>query len=88
MLRISKYLLFCLLIGGLAIVACKKDPEEEEEPEVPELEFNTSVFCDNSCYFSEDGECDDGGYGSTSSLCKFGTDCADCGKRIIKKIKR
>ncbi len=88
MLRLFKYILFCALIGGLVLSGCKKDPDEEEEPEVPELEFSTSEFCDNSCYFNSDGECDDGGYGSTSSLCKFGTDCRDCGRRVIKKIKR
>ena len=29
------------------------------------------------------GPCDDGGPGSVSSLCEFGTDCDDCGVRIF-----
>ena len=28
-----------------------------------------------------DGECDDGGSGSTNAGCAFGTDCTDCGER-------
>jgi len=34
----------------------------------------------NSNYIS-DGACDDGGPGSGSDFCAFGTDCADCGSR-------
>lgn len=38
-------------------------------------------LCNTTCAYSGDGSCDDGGYGSASSLCKFGTDCDDCGPR-------
>ena len=38
-------------------------------------------LCTTTCEYSDDGSCDDGGYGSASSLCKFGTDCDDCGPR-------
>ena len=37
--------------------------------------------CTNTCYFNNDGECDDGQTGSTTSLCACGTDCTDCGSR-------
>jgi hypothetical protein len=89
MLRLPHIFLFALLSLGLLLAVCNKDPIEEPEPEPePELEFSTSAYCDNSCYFSRDGEYDDGGYNSKSSLCKFGTDCTDCGRRVVKKIKR
>ena len=37
--------------------------------------------CDNSCYFSYDGLCDDGGKDATYVDCEFGSDCRDCGVR-------
>ena len=36
----------------------------------------SSVTCDNSCQWSNDGFCDDD---RTSGLCNAGTDCHDCG---------
>ena len=36
----------------------------------------------NSIYH-DDGHCDDGGDGSAFAVCAFGTDCADCGKRLL-----
>eukprot|EP00966_Prymnesium_polylepis_P015950 368328-Prymnesium_polylepis.1 len=35
--------------------------------------------CDNSCSYSYDNDCDDGGPGSEFDSCLLGTDCADCG---------
>lgn len=37
--------------------------------------------CTNTCPYAYDGECDDGGPGSLTSLCPCATDCADCGSR-------
>lgn len=40
--------------------------------------------CSNACLsFANNGVCDDGGEASQSKLCFLGTDCADCGARII-----
>merc|ERR1711988_606456 len=36
--------------------------------------------CKNTCKYSNDGDCDDGGYGADYDFCELGTDCADCGK--------
>jgi hypothetical protein len=33
------------------------------------------IECSESCKFSKDGYCDDGGSGSDYSSCAFGTDC-------------
>mmetsp|Transcript_6683 Transcript_6683/g.18932 ORF Transcript_6683/g.18932 Transcript_6683/m.18932 type:complete len:164 (+) Transcript_6683:3-494(+) len=38
-------------------------------------------ICANSCRFSADGECDDGGLSSNYALCPCGSDCADCDMR-------
>ena len=37
--------------------------------------------CSNTCTYSFDGFCDDGGIGSETSLCQYATDCIDCGIR-------
>jgi hypothetical protein len=37
--------------------------------------------CNNSCQFANDDACDDGGPGSSFSVCNLGTDCNDCGPR-------
>lgn len=41
----------------------------------------TKKVCDNSCSDAYDGYCDDGGPGSSYSICECGTDCFDCGER-------
>lgn len=38
-------------------------------------------LCSNSCRYARDGDCDDGGRGSRYDMCRFGTDCSDCGPR-------
>ena len=37
--------------------------------------------CSNSCQYTSDGDCDDGGAGSEYQQCLACTDCADCGLR-------
>ncbi len=39
-------------------------------------------LCEETCQWSNDGECDDGGPNSLYSGCDLGTDCADCGPRV------
>lgn len=50
-----------------------------EEPE--EKKSNKPVSCSEDCPYSKDNQCDDGGPGSTNSVCTLGTDCTDCGPR-------
>eukprot|EP00966_Prymnesium_polylepis_P037895 879176-Prymnesium_polylepis.1 len=42
-----------------------------------------SVVCDcrETCAFTSDGDCDDGGMGSAYASCAIGSDCSDCGER-------
>lgn len=37
--------------------------------------------CNDTCFFADDGRCDDGGAGSVSAACELGSDCKDCGPR-------
>ncbi|MCZ7584081.1 MAG: hypothetical protein M5R36_12505 [Deltaproteobacteria bacterium] len=38
----------------------------------------SAIACDDSCPFSDNDSCDDGGSGSSTSLCDYGQDCTDC----------
>lgn len=37
--------------------------------------------CDETCRYTDDGICDDGGLDAQTGLCALGTDCLDCGRR-------
>lgn len=37
--------------------------------------------CRDTCFYFDDGECDDGGVNALTHLCGWGTDCTDCGTR-------
>ena len=40
--------------------------------------------CLNDCLYAFDTECDDGGPGSEYAACSSGTDCDDCGPRLLQ----
>lgn len=46
-----------------------------------EHEVGVCEACIEECAGSDNGECEDGGPGSVSAACAFGTDCIDCGPR-------
>jgi hypothetical protein len=48
--------------------------------------FGDPCVCDNTCLTAHSGSCDDGGPGSDFGMCSSGTDCADCGPSIRKKV--
>ena len=55
-------------------------------PTVTMLSEAPEPLCADTCEggqpgWANDGECDDGGAGSTHSGCAYGTDCGDCGAR-------
>lgn len=69
----SKHIISLSLLGSitaLLLSGCFLKKEQEE-----------SALCSNTCQYAYDGECDDGGPGSSYSLCDCGTDCSDCGER-------
>jgi len=40
-------------------------------------------MCTETCVYASDGWCDDGGPGAEYSACSVGTDCTDCGPRML-----
>ncbi|KAK3269610.1 hypothetical protein CYMTET_21957 [Cymbomonas tetramitiformis] len=44
---------------------------------------NNYVACEETCSWSGDSECDDGGSGASYEVCELGTDCSDCGPRDV-----
>jgi len=48
----------------------------QPKPGFPPLSPGEGAFCSDTCNFASDGECNDGGPGSTFVDCDFGTDCA------------
>ncbi|MBU0673011.1 MAG: thrombospondin type 3 repeat-containing protein [Proteobacteria bacterium] len=42
-----------------------------------------SATCSDTCAYAGDGVCDDGGDGSAYDVCELGSDCSDCGGRIL-----
>jgi len=41
----------------------------------------STYLCTNTCFFANDGVCNDGSAGSTDATCGYAMDCADCGAR-------
>ena len=61
--------------------------EEPLPPSPPPPPPPPATLCDRTCPrspgWASDGDCDDGGLGSEYSGCDLGTDCTDCGVRVI-----
>jgi len=66
----------CPSVNGCKHVAAPAMPTHQQSPPAP-----TSCMCVESCPYSSDGDCDDGGEGSEYTICNLGTDCHDCGPR-------
>ncbi|MCA9557594.1 MAG: PQQ-dependent sugar dehydrogenase, partial [Myxococcales bacterium] len=45
-------------------------------------------LCADTCDWPGDGACDDGGPGASFDVCAFGTDCTDCGARVMDPLPR
>ena len=41
------------------------------------------MICLDTCGTAGDAVCQDGGWGAFGSMCEFGTDCKDCGARLL-----
>ena len=41
------------------------------------------MVCMDTCGTAGDGVCQDGGWKAFGSMCEFGTDCSDCGSRLL-----
>ena len=83
---------FGILVAQIALTAvvsiqmlnagqARVDEARAAPPELSPIDLCEDFACGKNGRYTRDGECDDGGYGSVSSVCAFGTDCADCGMR-------
>ena len=52
-------------------------------PSPPTTPPSPPSICSNTCHFSSDAVCDDGGEGAEYSSCNLGSDCSDCGVREL-----
>ena len=66
---------FAICEEGTDCTDCSRDQLPPAVPSSP----SPPPRCDDSCWLSSDGDCDDGGPGSEFSICGGGTDCQDCG---------
>lgn len=79
MRKVNSVLFLFLLLSTVFMVGCKDKDAVEEKP-IKTLE---EQWCDDSCVFALDGECDDGGPDAKTNYCGLGTDCSDCETRVI-----
>jgi hypothetical protein len=73
-------------LDGVAAALTEQVENDLETWDIPEActpgdDSEETELCTNTCDWSGDGECDDGGTGSTFAICEYGTDCDDCGTR-------
>ena len=56
-------------------------PRAPPPPSPPPAPPSMPPVCLNTCMYASDSTCSDGGPGSESLFCAYGTDCVDCGPR-------
>lgn len=72
---------FDMCAYGTDCIDCGVRPfKPPSQPKPPPLPLPSPGTCSNTCLYSNDGDCDDGGPGSEYTLCAPGTDCFDCGE--------
>jgi hypothetical protein len=69
----------CAALGNYRLVSIGDATENEWVRSTAVSTYSST--CNNSCMWSFDNVCDDGGAGSTWNECDYGTDCFDCGTR-------
>ncbi|EOD40044.1 hypothetical protein EMIHUDRAFT_260314, partial [Emiliania huxleyi CCMP1516] len=78
--------LYMACAHGTDCMDCGERPHASPPPSTPASPSAASGLpaseCTDSCFHSNDGECDDGGHGALYSACDHGSDCADCGHRF------
>ena len=68
-------------MGGWVLCAVEGYASPPPPLPPPYVPGGLQVTCNENCYHTSDGDCDDGGQGSEYSLCEICGDCADCGPR-------
>ena len=50
--------------------------------------ITAAQLCSDACDYRQDGSCDDGGPNAEYKGCRLGSDCMDCGVRMLIYIAR
>ena len=58
-------------------------PTPPPSPPLPPPYAPPPMICLDTCGTAGDDVCQDGGWGAYGSMCEFGTDCVDCGSRVL-----
>jgi len=72
--------------GSVTVLPAPSPPSPPSPPLLPPtlpLASPPPMICLNTCGTDGDGVCQDGGWGAFGSMCDFGTDCSDCGSRLL-----
>ena len=77
-----------ILARDPSVIGTHTYPVSYEDGTIPDpnAEPLTVEVCENTCFWDNDSECDDGGPGHQYDVCQFGTDCLDCGLRTESNI--
>lgn len=65
---------------------CGSEPDCDRDAERCRMEcaaYSPCILCSDACDFRGDSDCDDGGSGSSFETCPVGSDCKDCGARLL-----
>jgi choice-of-anchor B domain-containing protein len=62
-------------------------PPPTMPPTTPPPSIAPPMCDDNTCIYSFDIDCDDGGAGADYSLCSYGTDCNDCCTKVPSRAE-
>ena len=71
------------LTGVEGSVTVLPAPPPPPPPPSPPLPPPPPMICLDTCGTAGDAVCQDGDWGAFGSMCEFGTDCSDCGSRLL-----
>jgi hypothetical protein len=71
------------LTGVEGSVTVLPAPPPPPPPPSPPLPPPPPMICLDTCGTAGDTVCQDGDWGAFGSMCEFGTDCSDCGSRLL-----
>ncbi|KAK3254954.1 hypothetical protein CYMTET_35849, partial [Cymbomonas tetramitiformis] len=66
---------------GCECVSSPPPPRDSDSNHDAQNLVDDASLCEDTCVYSDDMYCDDGGAASSYDACELGTDCTDCGVR-------
>ena len=71
------------VVTGTSLAAAEAEAKAAEVLLPPPSSSLPPSRCLDTCVTAGDAICQDGGWGASGVWCEFGTDCADCGPRLV-----